>query len=270
MTLRISVLILLISVTHCARGTAQAVPSMPRGAAGALEAGFRTGDQKPLISFLEDWHRGLKAIGDDVLDKKPAFERAVYAVYASLYDQPKWAKKVPYRIVQDSVDVELFEGDLPTVFAEKVNGNRPKIVTISRMTIRDFRPPMGAAPEKMLYLDRQHLDVLLRFLTGTDKDLVDSNATEPNGTNDEVARPADRLQAARLAYLRNAVGVLPDMSGTGCGEFACSVYVLHISLNPGLDRAVVLYHESSSLTAALVQKDGASWRVTKRKGILVY
>ena len=204
--LKIIAIVLPIVAIHSADGHAQVVVSnsaafMPVEIARTLDSGFRAGDKKPLESFLSGWHQNLKPIADDILRKKPDFEREVYAIYMNFYTLPKWADKANYRVVQDSVDITLTDGDLYDFFAEKGRKDAHKVKTISRVTILGFRPAANAGSGDLLYFDRQCLDVLLRFLTKTDKNLLDAYATEPNGVSQEARRTNDSVREARLLEL---------------------------------------------------------------------
>lgn len=272
MILRLSALVLAAVVIPVVDGHAQIttakVASFKAGeVASALDTAFRAGQKKPIESFLEDWHRDSKPVSDDVFRKKPDFERSVYAIYMSFYSPPKWARKGRYKIVQESVDVALIDGDLSDFFAQKARRGAAKIRMTSRITIHDFRPAMSAGSENVLYMEPKRVDVLLRFLTGTDKDLLDTYQTEPNGADLERGSPGDKIRESRrsrLSYLDDSMDILPNMSGKGW-RLLGSMSVLEISLSVGLESAIVTYYDGYSVDSALVQKDIAGWRVIRRK-----
>ena len=270
---RIMAIVLTIVGIHSAKGRAQASPSnidsfKPGVIAQTLENGFRSGDKKPLAEFLEGWHHELEPVADDALRKKPDFERAVYALFVNFYSTTKWAGKGRYRVVQDSVNVTMVDGDLSVLFAALAGKARVEhnVKMISEITIHAFRPAMNEGSEKILYFDRRHLDVLLRFLTGKDKDLSDTYATEPNGIGPDVRRYD--VREARLSYLDDEIEVLPNMSGKGW-RFTSHVSVSQIYLSVGLESAIVTYTDGYSGNIALLRKGSAGWQVAKREEIYI-
>jgi hypothetical protein len=245
-------------------GNAQVPAQVPDNPARAIELGCRSADVKPLASFLEDWHREQGPVAQGVLRKKPAFERAVYAIYLKFFVPVSSSRTAGYVIVQNSIAIDLGEADTSTMFRDTKARDRAMNGAISRILIQDFRPPVDAKGKKVLYMEDRRLDVLLRFLTGKDVSILQSYWEEPNGARKELGHPDGPLRNYRLEYLNQALDILPGHSGRGW-QFETHPYVGRIYLHTDFQSAIVFFREGYSGGSALMREDKAGWRVVEKR-----
>lgn len=263
MTLRNLVGVLFLLMVFSANVNGQTPPNKPDDLVRAIETGCRARDTKPLASFLQDWHREHGPVAEGVLRKKPAFEQAVYALYSRFYVPVDRSKSADYIIVQGSVAIDLVDADLSDLFRNR-KARAMKGGTISRIQIQDFRPVVNVGQKKTLYMDDDHLDVLLRFLTGKDESVLESYWNESNGEVKELRGPHDMMRLYRLYYLDELLDILPGHSGRGW-HFETQPYVARVYLHTDFQSAIVVYQEDYSGNEALMRQDKAGWRVVEKK-----
>lgn len=223
-----------------------------------LEPGYTQNDTRPLARFLEEWHTASKPPNDDIMAKKPAFEREVYALFQEWWGPSGVYDKVDYAIVQSSVEVVVVESGLGKLLAKgeydrdlKVN----RLPVVSSLSIHDFRPDVSGSGLKILYLDSEHLSDLVLFLTAPDFPEDVSQYWEEQNTSEERRK--------RLSYLNSALRIIPGHWDKGW-HFETHPYVRGIYLNHKLDQAIVFIREHYAGGEVLMRKEGESWKVIHR------
>ena len=258
----------------------------PVDSSSRLDAGFKNNDFEPLASFLEDWHKSLRPLGNDALAKKPEFEREAYAIYQSFFTPSEKSPK-KYIIVQEEVKVTLVDDDMSGVFAkmgefENVDDHLSipedrlrELPVISHITLHDFRPALSGEGLKVLCLDRSHLNKLLEFLVIEPEPqreidfmplakrfwYIAHGVQDPviEETTDELA---DRKR--RLDYLNSQLNIIPGHWGCGW-HFETHPLVRHLYLSRNRSRAVVEYRTGWSGGEAYLQKNEKNvWEVVLR------
>ena len=77
-----------------------------------LDRGQQTKNPAPLESFLNRWQSDRQGIAPEVLQSKPEFEQAIYAMFPPFFLPEASQKTAKYLIVQDEIKVRLVDGDL--------------------------------------------------------------------------------------------------------------------------------------------------------------
>jgi hypothetical protein len=233
-----------------------------------LDRGQQTKDPAPLESFLNRWQSDRQGIAPEVLQSKPEFEQAIYAMFPTFFLPEASQKTAKYLIVQDEIKVRLVDGDLADDYRRELGDyedharNRP---AISELTISDFRPNVNAEGKNVLYLDDFHVDVLARYLTGKhDADLADSYWDEPNGDEEYEEGPYSK----RLSYVNRSMHIIRGHWGMGW-HFATHPEIGLLVLNKDFKTAVIYYREGYGGGIALMQRDDQGWRVMGRKSTWV-
>ena len=66
----------------------------------------------PLVSFLNRWESDRQGIAPEVLQSKPEFEQAIYAMFPPFFLPEASQRPAKYFIVQNEIKVRLVDGDL--------------------------------------------------------------------------------------------------------------------------------------------------------------
>ncbi len=233
-----------------------------------LDRGQQTKNPAPLQSFLNCWQSDRQGIAPEVLQSKPAFEQAIYAMFPPFFLPEASQKTAKYLIVQDEIKVRLVDGDLADDYRRELGDyedharNRP---AISELTISDFRPNVNAEGKNVLYVDDFHVDVLARYLTGKhDADLADSYWDEPNGEDECDEGP----YSERLSYVNQSLHIIRGHWGTGW-HFATHPEIGLLVLHKDFKTAVIYCREGYGGGIALMQRDDQGWRVMGRESTWV-
>lgn len=233
-----------------------------------LDRGQQTKDPAPLESFLNRWQSDRQGIAPEVLQSKPEFEQAIYAMFPPFFLPEASQKTTKYLIVQDEIKVRLVDGDLADDYRRELAdfedhaGNRP---AISELTISDFRPNVKSEGRNVLYVDDFHVDVLARYLTGKhDADLADSYWDEPNGEDEFDEGP----YSERLSYVNQSLHIIRGHWGTGW-YFPTHPEIELLVLNKDFKTAVIYCREGYGGSIALMQRDDQGWRVLGRESTWV-
>ncbi len=254
--------------------TAQSAPKdekTPGEVADALAKGCKAKDLAPLRTFCRDWLAVSHPVPEAMVRKKPQFEQAVYALYPVFFSPRASTQESKYLIVQRKIAIHLVEWDLTGDYraadpwgADLEFGawQRP---AISKFTVDDFRPALQIKGKNALYLDEQHLDAMLRFLTGEDERLLDSYWQEPNGFWENQGSTSDKNPEGRRAFLAKCLEVAPGHDGVGW-HFETFPYIQLLLLDKDFKTAVILYRASFSTGGrALMQQSPQGWRVVDIK-----
>jgi len=252
-----------------------------------LTHGFENKDSKPLIRFLEAWHKRHRAVTDEKRAKKPLLEREAYSVFRAFFVPSKPALEKAYVVIQKELKVTLVDDELSGVFErmKKYEDGGMRLGTpsellrqlpvISCVTLHDFRPAVSIEGPKVLYLTRDHLQELLEFLVVEPKSefhhvyvpLVDRYWDLPHGADPWEPETDDELTARkrRLAYLNSQLNIIPGHFGTGW-HFATHPFAYNLYLNQNQTRAVVEFREGYSGSEAYLKKtDKGDWVVVSRQ-----
>jgi hypothetical protein len=251
-------------------------PYDPEEWAKLLARGCKNGDAKPLASFLQNWSSASEPVADELLPKKPEFERAVYALFAKFYAPDATRKKAEYVIVQDTVDVKLVDVGEPDDYwgtCEDGNAAAARKGAVSFLQIKDFRPALRVDRKKVLCFNGDRVDAMARFLSGKHSEyLARSYSQEPNG--DEELDGTGPF-SVRYAYLSKSLSVQRSPWGKGW-RFETRPYVDLVVIGKDLKSAVIYFSEydddgggSSTGGLALMRREGDNWRVIDKKSTWV-
>ena len=251
-----------------------------------LTRGFEEKDSKPLIRFLEAWRKRHCAVTDIQLMKKPQVEREAYAAFRAFFAPAKESMR-RHVVVQKEVKVTLVDDDLSDIFARAgkfestVGGlstptdRLQQLPVISRITLQDFRPSVSLEEGKVLYLSRDHLRQLLKFLVVEPQSqyhavpLVDRYWDVQHGVHpwdtevdsDLAARKEKAARKRKLDYLNLQLNIIPGHWGNGW-HFETHPFAYNLFLNVERTRAVITFREGYGGGEAYLKKTGkGEWSV---------
>lgn len=235
---------------------------------GTLERGFSTNSEEVLVGFLDTWYQEVKPVAMETLKKKPPLEQDVYSIYAALFrPDNKVYRNTKYLIVQGKIDVVILDSTLKAEFQMKPEDTDPHrrpwysrtddLPAISRLVIKEFRPPVKVQGKKILYLCEDYLGRLVAFLTQEkypDRLL--------RGDQYLMEKCETKARKERLAYLNKALMIFPGHWGSG---WVLESYptVSGIYFSSDLKRAVVQYRAPVYRGgSALLEKDAdGAWKI---------
>ncbi len=233
--------------------------------ADVLTQGWKERDGTARRSFLDEWEGTSAPVPFVTLHCKPAFEQAVYAIFAEFFAPEASRKRGEYAIVQQSVWVHLSQLELAAVYrADAAHYRKSSLFQgiISRFEVHDFRPELKIEGKKVLYLNDKRLDAMLQFLTGKHEYLVKDYWSEPNGAVPGYKKREGRRK--RLRYLNESLGILPGHWGTGW-HFETHPHVNVVVLHAELKTAILHYRDGWGGGQALMEYGDEGWTV-KEKG----
>jgi hypothetical protein len=228
----------------------------PATADNTLIRGFVDKDNKPLIAFVNKWHSASKPITSEVLAKKPQFEQELYAVYQAFYAPAKFYSQTDFVVVQNQVDVQIVGRDLTELYRKMPNDIDDQISAIpvvSDYTVKAFRPEIRNTKKKVLYLDDDHLESMLYFLT------------RKNASPKELwhIKSASDIRLRRLAYLNKVLHILPGHWGIGW-HFETHPHVYSVVLDSKFRHALIIFREHYGGGYALMESKDGKWVVLKQ------
>lgn len=221
-----------------------------------LERGYHLSARQPLLDFLNAWHTEYRAVSDEMVLKKPAFEQDVYGIYCAFY-KPGDATFV---IIQDEVTVVVVDSDLREQFAVEPSeafARTKYLNAISSIVVKDFRPHVAVRDnQKLLFLHDKYLSYLVGFVTqdkNTDRLLRGDNYLwEEHGSEE---------RQKRLGYLNTVVRILPGHWTTGW-IFETEPTVGRVFLSSDMKRAILRYTQQYGFGEALLEKTEAhTWKL---------
>lgn len=257
-TVRLSTVLACLLLLYCGPAPAEEEVDW----AESLTKGYSQQDRKPLLEFLESWHKESKPVPEDVLQKKPAIERSIYELYQDFYKPAeRFYETCQYVIIQDSVDVIIVEGSFGKMaagpdWAEFGDAWSPDFFKtmprISHLRIMDFRPRLQIKGKKILYLDDSPLAAMLGFLTGGNGYKILNRYWEEDCEGQERRK--------RLQYLNSALKIFRGHWGRGW-HFVTHPHIRAVYLSSDGKEAIVccrVYYGGDDILMVR-RKDG--WKV---------
>jgi|APSaa5957512622_1039677.scaffolds.fasta_scaffold94695_1 hypothetical protein len=268
---RLSILVLILCMSMDIIATAQTGSIDSGDAALALNAGFEAKKAEPLSEFLQTWSEYSTPIDDELLEKKPNFEQAVYAMYSAFFEPAASLRGGEYVVIQEDIKVRLVDTDLAEAYREEVETYIDVAIrtpAISEITIHNFRPRIEIDEKTTLYYDHRHIEALLLFLMGealNEKNWegridIDSAWDEQNGGNHSIKY---EIRAERLDYLNSSMEIIDGHWGNGW-HIATHPDMYCVVLSVDLDEAVIYSRIGYSGEAALMKYLDDEWVVAAR------
>lgn len=230
--------------------------------------GYQKGERALLAGWLQEWHAGSEPVADDVLEEKPAIERAVYQAYSAFYQPDELLADYDYVIVQTTIDVILVREDLREVYWKEAkeahfHERLARLPRISRATYYDFRPKLHAKNRKVLYIDEEHLSHLRTFLACGVQSECTSSAPDSTGTYFPEQANDTREAQRRLEYLKSLLDIVPGHWGTGW-HIVTQPFVYEVYLDIGMNTAVFECRNRYEGLRVLLERKEGRWKAINR------